>query len=503
MKNLLISLSLILLVNTASSQTDIINITGKIDSSILQSFNSSELLIKIHDPIKKFLNQERIIPATVNQNGFFSTMIKPISSLTYLSFWVKNNNRNSGITRVHHPFRQIYLDEMYLFETGDSIHIDILKEGKLHFSGKGNEKLNCQFRIYDTSIKPSSIKLMITSLLNEKQYDKALDFERVALDMALSLRLKILNNYKGKFSDSVYNMIYLDAISSAEYESLYPLWNKALQPLKVDYEEAKISIQDFFTKYWLKAYANTNNRPLITESAYFIEYLFEREWNTYKLFSTNLVKGDSFKGIYEQIKQKYDGKVRDQLLLVCLRKLNRYFPDEIKLYIKDAAKTAGEKAYKIAIELWSKKYGAAYPFEFEDENSKVHRLSDYRGKLIVLDFWFTGCLPCIELNAAMHSIVESYKNNNDIVFITVCEDRNKEQWVKSLISGKYTSPGTINLYTNGLGTNHPMLKYYNFMGAPQQLIIDKKGNLITLNAPHPNNEINRNKFIKLINDHLE
>ena len=40
--------------------------------------------------------------------------------------------------------------------------------------------------------------------------------------------------------------------------------------------------------------------------------------------------------------------------------------------------------------------GAAGAFDLVDSQGKPHRLADYRGRYVVLNFWATWCVPCIQ-----------------------------------------------------------------------------------------------------------
>ena len=53
------------------------------------------------------------------------------------------------------------------------------------------------------------------------------------------------------------------------------------------------------------------------------------------------------------------------------------------------------------------KGGATPALQLEDVQGKMHRLSEYRGKVVLLNFWATWCTPCREEMPSMASLEHS------------------------------------------------------------------------------------------------
>ncbi len=72
------------------------------------------------------------------------------------------------------------------------------------------------------------------------------------------------------------------------------------------------------------------------------------------------------------------------------------------------------------------KQGTEAPeFSLPDLEGRIHKLSDYRGKVVFLNFWATWCEPCKEEMPSMEALHRALENR-PFVIIAVSVDKNKE-----------------------------------------------------------------------------
>lgn len=120
-------------------------------------------------------------------------------------------------------------------------------------------------------------------------------------------------------------------------------------------------------------------------------------------------------------------------------------------------------------------------FELLDTEGKMVRLSDFRGKVVYLDFWGVGCAPCIyEFRNWTKPLHDKY-GDEEIVFLYICVDSPKERWLKGV--EMYDLQG-VNLIAEGWEKN-PACQAYNVMGIPHYVLIDKEGKIVRNNASRP------------------
>lgn len=135
----------------------------------------------------------------------------------------------------------------------------------------------------------------------------------------------------------------------------------------------------------------------------------------------------------------------------------------------------------------------AYPFELKDKNGKLVRMKDFKGKVVVLEFWYTGCAPCLGLAKPMAEMREYYKDNPHVVFVDINLDKDIAKWKNSLQNSSeflgervfYTDSLSISLSTAPVGFFNEITSYYKITGVPALIIIGAKGEILQRNPPRP------------------
>lgn len=120
-------------------------------------------------------------------------------------------------------------------------------------------------------------------------------------------------------------------------------------------------------------------------------------------------------------------------------------------------------------------------FTAYDMDGKEVKLSDYKGKVVYVDFWSTTCVPCVKELPATKKLQEQFKDNDGVVFLYVSFD-NPEDLAKKFISDKGFT-GVHWFSPKGLASE--AAKKYNIHGIPRYILVDKNGLLVNDDAPRP------------------
>jgi thiol-disulfide isomerase/thioredoxin len=114
-------------------------------------------------------------------------------------------------------------------------------------------------------------------------------------------------------------------------------------------------------------------------------------------------------------------------------------------------------------------------------DGKPAKLSDYKGKVVYVDFWSTSCAPCVAELPYIKKLQEAYKDNKDIVFLYVSFDHTKE--ILDHFIKERTFTGTHLVDSKGFSSDAALK--YNIASIPRHILVDKAGNLVSADAPRP------------------
>jgi thiol-disulfide isomerase/thioredoxin len=137
----------------------------------------------------------------------------------------------------------------------------------------------------------------------------------------------------------------------------------------------------------------------------------------------------------------------------------------------------------------------AYNFSLKDTKDQTYSLSDFKGKVVVMDIWAMWCGPCLAEKPLFQKVEEAFKDRDDIVFIGVSHDglNRKDVWKNFVEKKGWKNIELLANYDESIG------KYYKVEGIPRFMIFDKEGKIVTVDAPRPSNP----EFKSIIEQTLE
>lgn len=105
-----------------------------------------------------------------------------------------------------------------------------------------------------------------------------------------------------------------------------------------------------------------------------------------------------------------------------------------------------------------------------DLEGKVHRLAEFRGKYVLLDFWSRGCGPCMMSQPELKEISEMYKDSLEVVSLSI---ENRKGWEEASKAHAMTWNNWNDLEeTNGLYAR------YGVRGIPHFVLISPEGKVV-------------------------
>lgn len=106
-------------------------------------------------------------------------------------------------------------------------------------------------------------------------------------------------------------------------------------------------------------------------------------------------------------------------------------------------------------------------------DGKKFNLSEHKGKVVLLNFWFIGCPPCMGEVPDINELYRTYKDSN-VVLLSLATNSAKE--LNKFIAGKNSRPIEKIEYPV-LPDCRNIADKYQITGFPTNILIDKKGTI--------------------------
>ena len=120
--------------------------------------------------------------------------------------------------------------------------------------------------------------------------------------------------------------------------------------------------------------------------------------------------------------------------------------------------------------------GQAPDFTQQSPDGEDINLSDFKGKLLLVDFWASWCGPCRKENPNVVAMYEKYKDKG-FEILGVSLDKNKERWIGAIEKDGLTWPQVSDLK----GWSNKVAQLYGVRSIPHTILLDEEGKIIARN----------------------
>ncbi len=112
-------------------------------------------------------------------------------------------------------------------------------------------------------------------------------------------------------------------------------------------------------------------------------------------------------------------------------------------------------------------------FKQKDSSDKSVKLSDFKGKVVLLEFWGSWCGPCREANPSLVKLYNEF-NQKGFEIVGVAAETDKQKWINAIKTDGLTWVNVTDLK----GSDNKAAMIYGISGYPTNFLIDKSGTII-------------------------
>nr|WP_315029348.1 thioredoxin-like domain-containing protein [uncultured Chryseobacterium sp.] len=194
--------------------------------------------------------------------------------------------------------------------------------------------------------------------------------------------------------------------------------------------------------------------------------------------------------LFVKIDQMPKGISKDQLLSKHLTKTIELQTDSItrnKLFnteINQVSNPDYKKAlYSKLDQINSSQKGSAFPdISILNDKGITQKISKYKGKYVIIDFWATWCGPCKQIRPVFETRSYQYRRYDNLQFISISLDEDQSKW------SNYLKTKSSNIPQYWLVNAQQFMNKYKIQSIPRFIIIDPEGKIFNFNTPSPDED---------------
>ncbi|WP_111672699.1 TlpA family protein disulfide reductase [Algoriphagus litoralis] len=403
--------------------------------------------------------------------------------------------------------------DQYLIEAGDSIKVQInLRKGKILFGGPTGPKYQAQHFIRSAleSSQWDQPPAMITSTSAKNQMMQThSEMYQKAEERASSVRNSL------RFIESKEDSLnWLRLISQVDFQG-HPAW-QILESQKVDLGKSmetilasEIAARQVISFYrFMHSFSTLDKEafPLTQNPEQFLQTVKDRFGWSHRspelvaalLSRSNVLAYHNKNGLFDQF-DLLPPLLRDRLYGKFMVENVQKYTIEEKSFDRAIATVGVPWIQELIGEMKSHLVKGAdlSSYSFLSPDDTEVSLSEFDGKLVLMNFWISGCKYCLdEFQNVIYPAEQFFQDDPRVVFLSVSADGDTQLWEKTLSQGKFTSELSQPVYA---GNNHDVLSDLGISAYPKKILLGTAGQLLSFQDIPSDSE----QLIRLIQKNLE